>query len=76
MEYHTLGRQESTSGSVRAGDQKIIAYFNSYGGKVYSFDGCSPMSIAVMENCSIHHTEDVAELFQNAGILQPRYKPK
>ena len=31
------------------------------------FDG--PMSVAVMDNCSIHHTEDVAELFQSAGIL-------
>ena len=43
-----------------------------------SFDGCSPMSIAVMDNCSIHHTEDVTELFQNAGILLmhlPPYSP-
>jgi hypothetical protein len=27
------------------------------------FDGCNPMSIAVMDNCSIHHTEEVADLF-------------
>ena len=42
------------------------------------FDGVSPMSVAVMDNCSIHHTEDVAELFRNAGILLlylPPYSP-
>ena len=41
------------------------------------FDGYSPMSVAVMDNCSIHHT-DVAELFQSAGILLiylPPYSP-
>ena len=27
------------------------------------FDGSSPMSIAVMDNCSIHHTQEVADLF-------------
>ena len=34
-----------------------------------AFDGVRPMSVAVMDNCSIYHTEDVADLFQNAGIL-------
>lgn len=42
------------------------------------FDGCSPMSIALMDNCSIHHTQAVANLFQTAGILLiflPPYSP-
>ena len=33
------------------------------------FDGSSPMSIALMDNCSIHHTHEVADLFLTAGIL-------
>jgi hypothetical protein len=33
------------------------------------FDSCSQMSVAVMENCFIHHTEDVAEIFPSVGIL-------
>ena len=60
----------------------VIYFFNFVRGSLIpemnSFDGCSPMLIAVMDNCSIHHTEDVAELFQNAGILLmflPPYSP-
>ena len=33
------------------------------------FDDCNPMSIALMDNCSIHHTQEVADLFLEAGIL-------
>ena len=33
------------------------------------FDGYNPKSIAVMDNCSIHHVEEVAEVFNSAGIL-------
>ena len=33
------------------------------------FDGCNPKSIAVMDNCSIHHVREVADLFNSAGIL-------
>ena len=42
------------------------------------FDGCNPRSIAVMDNCSIHHVEEVADLFNSAGILLlylPPYSP-
>ena len=42
------------------------------------FDGCNPMSIALMDNCSIHHTQEVADLFLEAGILLiflPPYSP-
>ena len=42
------------------------------------FDGYSPKSIAVMDNCSIHHVQEVADLFNSAGILLiylPPYSP-
>ena len=42
------------------------------------FDGCNPKSIAVMDNCSIHHVREVADLFNSAGILLlylPPYSP-
>ena len=42
------------------------------------FDGSSPHSILVMDNCSIHHVAEVKELFQGAGIVLlflPPYSP-
>ena len=42
------------------------------------FDGCNPKSIAVMDNCSIHHVQEVADLFNSAGIVLlflPPYSP-
>ena len=42
------------------------------------FDGSNSMSITVMDNCSIHHTQEVADLFLQAGILLiflPPYSP-
>ena len=33
------------------------------------FNGENPHSIAVMDNCSIHHVSEVKQLFRNAGIL-------
>ena len=33
------------------------------------FDSHNPKSIVVMDNCSIHHVQQVRELFQKAGIL-------
>ena len=42
------------------------------------FDGYSPKSIAVMDNCSVHHVQEVADLFNSAGILLiylPPYSP-
>ena len=42
------------------------------------FDGCNPRSIVVMDNCSIHHVQEVIDLFIDAGILLlylPPYSP-
>ena len=42
------------------------------------FDGINPRSIAVMDNLSVHHVEEITDLFQQAGILLfflPAYSP-
>ena len=42
------------------------------------FDGTSPKSILVMDNCSIHHVDEVKEILQDAGIpifFLPPYSP-
>lgn len=42
------------------------------------FNGSNPASIAVLDNCSIHHIQPVVDLFRNAGILTiylPPYSP-
>ena len=33
------------------------------------FDGLNPTSVAVMDNCSIHHVAKVKSMLDNAGIL-------
>ena len=59
---------ELTDGSVD-GDTFYDFVRGSLIPEMNPFDGCSPMSVAVMDNCSIHHTDDIAELFRSAGIL-------
>ena len=42
------------------------------------FDGQNPPSIVVLDNCSIHHVQQVTDLFAAAGILViflPPYSP-
>ena len=42
------------------------------------FNGTNPKSIAVMDNCSVHHVQEVYDLFKSAGILRlflPPYSP-
>ncbi len=42
------------------------------------YDGLNPTSIAVMDNCSIHHVNEVRSLLEHAGILSiylPPYSP-
>jgi len=33
------------------------------------FDGFNAKSIVIMDNCSIHHVQEVKDLFSDAGIL-------
>ena len=42
------------------------------------FDGISPHSTLIMDNCSVHHVNKVREVLQQAGILVlflPPYSP-
>lgn len=42
------------------------------------FDGHNPRSIVIMDNCSIHHIDEVTELIQQTGALVhwlPPYSP-
>ena len=42
------------------------------------FDGTNPKSIAIMDNCSIHHVQAVVDIFDAARILLlflPSYSP-
>lgn len=46
--------------------------------QMWAFDGESPISVVVMDNCSIHHTELVLDLLKEAGIVViflPPYSP-
>ena len=45
---------------------------------MHPYDGQSPNSVIVMDNCSIHHTNRVQQLLDNAGIILiylPPYSP-
>ena len=68
---------ESHKGSVNA---EVFADFirGSLVPQMRSFDRKSPTSVAVMDNCSIHHTELVMDLLKEAGIVViflPPYSP-
>ena len=42
------------------------------------YNGSNSKSIAIMDNCSIHHVQEVADLFNDAGIMLvylPPYSP-
>ena len=37
--------------------------------QMQGFDGEAERSIVVMDNCSVHHTEAVTDLFREAGVF-------
>ena len=42
------------------------------------FDGTNPTSVVVMDNCSVHHVQEVNQLLEDAGIVSiylPPYSP-
>ena len=39
-----------------------------------TYDGLAPLSILLMDNCSIHHVDSVKETLRSVGILV-RYLP-
>ena len=68
---------ELMTGSVN-GDKFFDYVRGSLIPEMLPFDGKNPNSIAVLDNCSIHHVHEVTELFRNAGILflfLPPYSP-
>ena len=45
---------------------------------MHPYDGIAPKSVAIMDNCSIHHVNAVTDLFQAAGVMVvflPPYSP-
>ena len=68
---------ELMSGSVN-GDKFFDYVRGSLIPEMLPFDGENPKSIAVLDNCSIHHVRHVIQLFKDAGILVlflPPYSP-
>jgi transposase len=68
---------EMHTGSI---DDEVFADFvrGSLILQMQSFDGDADKSVAVMDNCSIHHTETITHLLQEAGIVViflPPYSP-
>ena len=46
--------------------------------QMHAFDGSSPKSIVILDNCSIHRMPEITTLFESVGIsptLQPRLQP-
>ena len=49
----------------------LIPYMNS-------FDGSSPKFVLILDNCSIHHVDEILEVFRSTGIVVmflPPYSP-
>ena len=70
---------ELKTGSVN-GDDFFDYVRGSLIPEMLPFDGRNPKSIAVLDNCSIHHVCPVTQLFKDSGILTltlflPPYSP-
>ena len=76
----------SSSGMVttefRTGSVNSDAFYDFVRGSLipnmHPYDGIAPKSVAIMDNCSIHHIPAISDLFSSAGILLiflPPYSP-
>lgn len=68
---------ELTTGSVNA-DKFEDFVRGSVIPNMHPFDGTSTKSIAILDNCKIHHAQGVKDLFEDAGIILiylPPYSP-
>lgn len=68
---------EMTQDSVN-GDKFLDYVRGSLIPNMNPFDGISGKSIVIMDNCSVHHTQEVHDELQNAGVLViflPPYSP-
>lgn len=65
---------ECTTGTV---DSEI--FFNFVRGclipQMHPFDGSSPKSILIMDNCTIHHVPEIATLLASVTFFLPPYSP-
>lgn len=68
---------ECTTGSVDS--QKFFDFVRgSLIPQMHTFDGSSPKSIVILDNCSIHRVQEIKRLFTAVGILVfflPPYSP-
>lgn len=37
--------------------------------KLMPFNGCNTNSVLCMDNCSVHHVQEVSQVLQDAGVL-------
>ena len=51
------------------GDRFLYLVENSLLPNLMPFNGYNPMSIVIMDNCSIHHIDEVQDLIQQSGAL-------
>ncbi len=68
---------ELTTGSVD-GDKFLDFVRGSLIPSMHPFDGVSSISIAILDNCTVHHVNEVKRMFEDAGILLlflPPYSP-
>jgi len=68
---------ELTTGSVN-GDKFFDFVRGSLIPNMHPFNGTAAKSIAILDNCSIHHVDEVKKVFEDAGILLlflPPYSP-
>lgn len=60
------------------GDQFVEFVENSLKPKVLPFNGTNPRSVIILDNCAIHHVDEVTQLLQETGALVnwlPPYSP-
>ena len=60
------------------GDRFIEFIENSLMPNLMPFNGCNPRSVVVMDNCAIHHVQEVTDLIRQTGALVhwlPPYSP-
>ena len=77
MAYDGIVAVELKRGSVN-GDVFLDFVRGTLIPNMLPFDGQNPRSIAILDNCAIHHIHAVADLFRDAGILVlflPPYSP-
>ena len=56
---------------VKGNRISVVAALSTEGiidAQMHSFDGSSPQSILIMDNCSVHHVQEIQDLLASVGI--------